>query len=376
MRRIKLLIIVLLYSGSLSAQKATVQTAWNYLKYDQLDKAKEAIDETAANEQTKNMEKTWYYRGLIYQSMFKHEKFGNLDPQALQKAQESFDKSLEINPKSEYVDDIKKRKGIIINQIFASGVEHFNNKNYTGALESFENVLKINPADTMSALNAAYSAERSGNNEKAKLYYNQLIDMKYNEPKIYLFLSKIYKAEKDTAKAFATVQAGRQTFPGDNSLVIEELNFYLFSGKSREALEPLNLAITKDEKNANLYFARASIYDKLGESDKAKADYQKAIELKADYFDAYYNLGAMYFNQGADLANKANSIPPNKQKEYDEAKKKADTKFKEAQPFLEKAYQLNATDLSTLQSLKQLYARIGDLKKAEEIKKQIDLIKK
>jgi Flp pilus assembly protein TadD len=378
MKKLKILSIVLLYIGIqiANAQKAQVQTAWNYLKYEQLDKAKEAIDQAATNESTINMEKTWYYRGLIYQQMYKHEKFANLDPQPLQKAYEYYNKSLQLNPKSEFVEDINTRKAVIANQLFASGVEQFNTKNFTAALESFESILKINPGDTLSTLNAAYSSEKSGDMEKAKKYYNQLIEMNYNEPKIYIFLSKIYKSEKDTAKSLSIVQMGRQRFPADNALVIEELNFYLASGKSKEALDPLSLAISKDDKNSDLYFARGSIYDKLGDSDKAKADYLKAIELKPDYFDAYYNLGAMYFNQAADLTNKANNIPPGKQKEYDEAKAKAEAKFKEAQPHLEKAYQLNPKDLSTVTSLKQLYARIGDLKKSEEMKKVIDELKK
>ena len=35
-------------------QKSNVRAAYNYLKYDQLDKGKEVIDEAILNEQTKN----------------------------------------------------------------------------------------------------------------------------------------------------------------------------------------------------------------------------------------------------------------------------------------------------------------------------------
>jgi Flp pilus assembly protein TadD len=72
------------------------------------------------------------------------------------------------------------------------------------------------------------------------------------------------------------------------------------------------------------------------------------------------------------MANKANSIPASKVAEYDAAKKKFEAKFKEALPFLEKAYQLNPKDSGTLQSLKQLYTRLGDFKKAEEMKKALE----
>src|SRR6478735_5443534 len=59
MRKLSIVLIVLLYIGKVSAQKSEVQTAWNYLKYEQLDKAKEAIDKAAVNEASMGMEKTW-----------------------------------------------------------------------------------------------------------------------------------------------------------------------------------------------------------------------------------------------------------------------------------------------------------------------------
>ncbi len=68
------------------AQKANIQSAYNYLKYDQLDKAKEAIDAAVTTESTMNSDKAWYYRGLVYEKLYKHEKFGKLDPNPLKVA--------------------------------------------------------------------------------------------------------------------------------------------------------------------------------------------------------------------------------------------------------------------------------------------------
>ncbi|MBL0342625.1 MAG: hypothetical protein IPP71_18075 [Bacteroidetes bacterium] len=46
MKKLLILIVamVLVVSGTF-AQKSKIQTAWNYYKYDELDKAKTAIDE-------------------------------------------------------------------------------------------------------------------------------------------------------------------------------------------------------------------------------------------------------------------------------------------------------------------------------------------
>ena len=63
MKKITLAFIVLFISVSYAnAQKAKVQTAYNYWKdpYNQYDKAKEAIDEAILHEQSKGMAKTWY----------------------------------------------------------------------------------------------------------------------------------------------------------------------------------------------------------------------------------------------------------------------------------------------------------------------------
>jgi tetratricopeptide (TPR) repeat protein len=187
-------------------------------------------------------------------------------------------------------------------------------------------------------------------------------------------LGVLYKAEKDTMKALNIIQTGRKLFPNDNSLIIEELNYYLASGKNSDvAIDRLNLAISKEPKNHTLYFALGTLYDKSQSFDKAKEAYLKAIEVKADYFDAYYNLGAMIFNQGAEMANNAANLKTDA--EYNKAKVKFDEKFKESLPYLEKAYQLNKKDQGTLVSLKQLYIRMNMTEKYNQIKTELDNLK-
>jgi len=362
-------VMVCLMGGAI-AQKAKVQTAWNYYKYDELDKASAAINEAAENPTTSGMAKTWYYKGLIYQKMYKHEKFGNLEPNALVIAFQAYNKALDIEHDYEFKTEIAQNKLVIGNLLFTQGVEYFNAKKFDKALESFETVLIIIPQDTLATLNAAYSAERAGDKVKAKGYYNELIAMKYKDPKMYIYLSNLYKSEGDTAMALSTIQKGRTEFPADNSLVIEELNIYLAAGRDKEALEMLNLAIMADPMNPHMYFAQGTVYDKLNMKTEAAVSYKKAIEYKPDYFDAYYNLGAMYFNEAAEMANKANDLKSTS--EFNKAKSQFDAKFKEAEPYLEKAHDLNPTDMNTMSSLKQLYARTGENEKYDKMKAKME----
>ena len=370
MKRILTAVFISLALGSY-AQRAQVQSAYSYLKYEQLDKAKESIDIAVTNENTMNYDKAWYYRGLIYQALYKNEKFGNLSSDPLNEALRSYNKALELNPKFEYADDITEKKKILAQQFADMGYVNYNLKNFAGALSAYEGVVAIMPNDTSSYFNAALCAERAGNVAKAKQFYTKLDEMQYKDAKMYHSYAQLYLTEGDTTKALEILSRGLSRFPEEKSILITQTNIYISSGKTAEALNAINMAIEKDSTNANLYFAKGTLVEKTEKSkDAAIAAYKKAIELKADYFDAYYNLGALYFNDGAHLANEANSIKDNNQ--YAKAKAVFEAKFKEAKPYLEKAWELNPKDQSTMISLKQLYATINDTVNYAKVKAALD----
>ncbi len=379
---------------SVYSQKSKVRAAYNYYKepYQEFDKAKESIDAAILDEQSKTMDMTWYYRGLIYSSLFKSEKYGSLCDKCLQTAYEAYRKTMDINPKNEWADEITViRIPWITNQIFGQGVDNFKAKKYSDALSSFEYVLSINPGDTSIILNSAYSAELAGNHDKAKQYYSKLISMKYNDDKIYLALSTIYKQTNDSAKALATLKEGRKIFPDTLGLMLAEINLLLGAGKSKEATEALDAAIKKDPKNQSLYLALGISYDNLANPkdaagkdlpkpanyeefmNKAEDVYKQGLAVNPNSFEINFNLGALYFNQAAEMANAANSIKSND--EFAKAKQKFDTKFKSAEPYLEKALETNPTDKSTLTSLKELYVRSGETEKYDRVKATLDGLK-
>ena len=79
-----------------------------------------------------------------------------------------------------------------------------------------------------------------------------------------------------------------------------------------------------DNTNPSIFFAVGTIYDQMGDIEKAISAYENAIKLKPDYFEANYNLGALYVNQAADILDKANDLPLDAVAEYDKEKAKAD----------------------------------------------------
>lgn len=386
MKNIIVLIVLAFCILTTKAQDSKVVSAYNYRKsqYYQLDKAKLAIDEASVHEKTLANPKTWYYRGLVYQDLAvtTDANFKTLHSNPLDEATKSYLKSLSLDVKNKFRNEVILQLTQMSVLLINKGIEEFNNSAFDKALQCFENSLRIDSVhelaktDSMVIYNAGVAADKAKNFEKALFYYKKAIDLKYEGSKVYIFVSNVYKEMKDTAQALETLKTGISAEPKDNgALMVELINYYLNSNKTDEALSYLNLAIQNDPSNYSYYFAQGTLYDKMGDFENARTRYEKAIELKSDYFDACYNLGALFYNKAVLFYKEANDIPPKEQKRYDETIAKAKEQLNLSMPHLEKAHSLNPNDVYTLQSLKEIYTRLAMYDKAKEIKEKLDTMK-
>jgi tetratricopeptide (TPR) repeat protein len=368
------------------SQNSAVVSAYNYLndynrdkanEAESLIKAKESIDKASVNESTSGKPKTWYYRGNVYMALSesKHASHSGMIEDALKTSIESYAKAFKIDPKGEFAEDAKRFVFQGSNMQLNEGVKAYNEKAYDKALVLFESSVlfkkELGIIDTLGMSNCGIAALGAKNYPKAVEIYTQLAQFGgKNGAANYLSLGKAYKALNKQDEAIKTYQEGRAKYPDDAILITEELNIYLVQGKDAEALDMLSMAIAKDPSNAQLHFASGVTFDRLGKKPESEASYKKAIEVKPDYFDAYYNLGALYFNQAKELLDKANAEKDDKK--YQAGKKIADAAFENALPYLEKAHQLDPKDVSTMISLKGLYAQLNRMDKFKEIKQKLE----
>lgn len=379
----KLILSLIMFSTAymLSAQSTKVVSAFNYLRSGKLDKALESIEAAITHEKTMNDPKTWLYRGNVYIQIAAstNPEYKKLVENPVQIAYDSYQKSIELDTDKEYYQKNMIGLYACAEQFYNKGVEKYNVKQYQDALESFEKTIKINNIfgnkDTLATFNAALCAEMVGNNSKAKEHLQSLIKSNYYNPSIYSSLSTIYKNENDTLKAIKTIETGRKKFPDSYELIIAEANIYLATGNTLKAQNALNQAIAIDPKNPTIHFAVGTNYEKINDFDNAEKAYKKAIEIKPDYADAYYNLGALHVNNAVSILEKANALPLG-DKNYDILKKQADEQLTKALPNLEKASELLPNDLAILTSLKDIYIRLNNLDKLKEVNQKIEKLKK
>ena len=359
----------------LFAQKDVV-SAYNANQDGDYLKAAEFIDQAILDAKANIKEKTWRYRGNIYTNLAADSALYAQVPDALDKAVASLAKADELDVKQRYsserMADIARGATIAGN----SGISYFNAGVYGRAGELFvtasEMTQLLGAVDTMAIFNSALCFEKASMYDRAVDQYMMCGGYGYQVPDVFLFAANIQKMEGDTASALTTLQNARADFPREQALIIEELNIYLVAGQFQLAKENLMLAAEQDPTNEILWFSLGSVYDNLGMQDEAVDAYAKSLGIKADYFDANYNLGALYFNKAVQMVNEANDMwKPRMSK--DEAAKQKDLEeggkamFSTALPYLEKALEVEPNDRETLRSLRDIYARVGMDEKMLEV---------
>ncbi len=373
MKKTILTVLIMCISIVMIGQSNKRTSAFNYQRYGKLDLAKQAIDEACQDPKTGLEAKTWFYKGNIYYdiAVSTDEKFKNLDPDPFGVAYQSYTKAKELDEKGEFSADILKYTIAVGEGYYNKGVINYNEQQFRDAALNFEKAFEVgksvNRIDTSALMNAAVSAAQGNETQLSKNYYQQLIEMNVQKPDVYASLSEVYKAEGDTAAALQTVTKGRALFPDDFNLLIAETNIFLATNEKEKAMADLETALLMDSTNPSIFFAVGTIYDQMGSIDKAVSAYENAIKIKPDYFEANYNLGALYVNQAADILDKANDLPLDAVAQYDQEKAKADQMLEKSLPYLERALELLPDDVNTMVSLKEIYTRLGMTEKLQTI---------
>jgi len=329
-----------------------------------------------------------------------------LDPLAAVEAFGAYSKALSMAEKKG--DRKKAINGISETETHLNNVaiNMYQTQDYEGAFKNFDasinakNLLAEN--DSKSRLDdpalmadqklfAGITAYYSENTEAALPYYEDLYAMGTEEPAIYEGLIAM-KKESDPEGSLAVLEAGREKFPDNTSLLFAEINHYLAAGELDALIGKLEYAIEKEPENLSVITTLGNVYDQLhvaanAEKDEEKSEeyfnkaldtYKKVLDRDDSNFDAWYSSGALYYNKAASMApiinELGNDFSAEGTKKYDEMKEKMDNAFAQALPYFEKAESINSQDRNTLIALKEIFARQSKFDKVETYTKKLESI--
>ena len=290
--------------------------------------------------QGQRQEQTWRYRGEIYLNINNDSALFAAYPDALTRAKDSYMKAKNWTPrvrkKMKFEWDWGRCKSRQVTRNWQ--IQHWD---YGSAGAFFDLGAEIASAfgatDTMAIYNSALCYEKAGEVDLAVARYRACADIQYQVPNVFLFISNLYRSNGREAEALETLSEARGLYPREQSLIIEELNIYLTNEEFDKAKENLTLAAEQDPTNEILWFSLGSVLDNLGNAEEAIDAYKKALEVNSDYFDANYNLGALYFNQAVQGINEANDMWKPRMTRLNRTQKaleQSEGLFETAKPFL------------------------------------------
>lgn len=305
----------------------------------------------------------------------------------LRVAIDSYKKALELDDKGKLTTKIKESLIEVKASLKREGVNFYYTEDYDKALADFENVLEVNEIDLfagefdtiMVQYSGIISREIAGKTEddalyhKAISYYQQLAEVGFGGPNTYLQIKLDYLALKDTVQALQIMLEAYEKYPDTVNIIANCADTYIQMKQIDEGLEFIKGVIENNPVIPEVYYWQGRMYinkEEVESIDMAIESYTKAGELDPTIYYVWYDLGYIYYLQGADYYDRSN------EEQHDATREKlielGKEKYTASIPILEKAYELNKENSSvqfeTLDLLQRIYYKEQMTEEYERVK--------
>lgn len=401
------LVLLLAATFTVQAQGSKLTSAAKYIEDGAYDKALEALDAASRHEKTMVSSRTYYQFGRLYLAIATDTtgKWETLVTDPLIEAKSSLQKARQYDEKgrekTRVIAEANRLSRLLYNgglTAYRAGAYQDAHVRFKGAYETYNLMAAydaVEGQDTSTYYFAAICADLAGNKDTAEAMYKRLVVLQFDEPGVYTNYGKLLVSQERLDEAEALFGKARQMYPGNQDLLIEELNYYLGQGRAPEAIDKFKLAVANDPDNAELYFAMGTAYQALIKLDSVNAQqhmasareaYGKTIELNPKSFDAYLNTGALFYNEGVLVQNALNEVDINDIEKSKELTDERNRLYGEALPFFQNAaetYEAMPDDqkvptiyaVEVYRSLKEISVRLGDYDASGKAKTRMEELK-
>ncbi|MDP3314181.1 tetratricopeptide repeat protein [Lutibacter sp.] len=425
MRKQLLILSALFVSMTVFSQKEELKNAEKAIKSNDFNTAIAAINQAEASiagTDDKTKAKFYYLKGMaLYQNganLTDVIKIGNAFNELLK---------FENDTKTfKYSEEVGGLINMMVNNLAKKGTDDYNYAiqtkaptDYLKAAKSFEEVYNLSPRDTVFLDNAALVYALGENYNTSIDLYEKLLALNYTGiTTIYVATSKatgeeiVYNSKKEldlqvklglvenpkeekkesrrefmfknlaqnnialgnNNKAMEYLTIGRKEFPKSYSLLIDEANLHYKNGNNDLFKAKLEEAIQLNPTEPTLYYNVGVMNMDQKKLDEAIKFFKKSIELKPDYADAYNNIGAAIIEKATPIIEEMNRNL-NDFAKYDKLQAKQFDVYRQAVPYYEKAFEINKTSISVVQTLMGLYENLEMTEKLKAIKPVYEALK-
>lgn len=188
---------------------------------------------------------------------------------------------------------------------------------------------------------------------------------------IYNYLYLCYYLQKDSPVRAANLERAKQVlmeglakYPQNASIVEGLINIYTDSeanvGDPADLIEMVDKALERDPQNGGLWYGRGRIFYSLLDFDKAIESFLKVVEINPNDAYTWYYIGYFYVNKADAMNEEFNKRDIKSNKEWNEGQDAIIAVYKEALPYLEKAYEMKPDTFDFIETLKALTFRLRD----------------
>lgn len=422
MKKQILLLSVLMFSVMAFGQKSEMKALEKALKSSDFDTAIKVANQAEsliANADQKTKAKFYYLKA---KSMYRGGADGIDVIEVGAACNELLDYETKTN-KLKYSEEI----GLLINELiqktnaiaqeaYSSAASTKNPEDYVKSAKGFHQVYLLSPRDTTFLDNAALVYNLGKDYEKSIELYEQLLDLNYTgvattftatskangeevgfaskkdmdlqvklgvveNPQtnisksrrevIYKNLAQNYASLEKLEKALEVLAAGRIQFPASYDLLIDEANVFYRSGDNDKFKEKLEEAIRINPTEPTLYYNVGVMNMGQGKLEEAIKNFEKAVELKPDYGDAYNNIGAAIIESANPIIDEMNQNLSDFDK-YDELQEKQIALYKKAIPYYQKSLEHDDKNTTLMQTLIGLYENVDMMDERDKLKVRLD----
>ncbi len=377
MKKIIITASVALLSIGVFAQVENVKNAKKKANAGEFQEAINLIDAALQDPSTKSSVDSWYTKGLVYYKMFDFEdnKRFEIPPEIpdiniMSEAAYFAYKAWLVTDSLDVIESTTnpKRKGKLeyrkdnANKII-SMKSYINNYGYI-----LYNAKKYGETKTalLDYINMPSQSIFEGNNKIALPTDTTYTTTKEDLKSVMKMLFNQQMANKDTVAFLATLDEGSTLFPTEPFFLVNRVQYQLNLGKEEEALTNIDKTIVISPNEYLLYYLRGYIYSQKKENgSKAKADFQKTMDLKNDYAPAYAAYGSLILDEADVLYDKGAFAKTTR--ESAEYTKQAAEIYKQAFPYFDKAIELGYKDDFTIKRLRNIYKKLKMTAKETEM---------